>query len=242
VKTKNIVFGGILAVIGLLMLINPGACINAVVVLVGLTAVVTGGYNLFYTLKNITVPEIKKMILIKSIVSIVIGLVAVICPFALVKTVASIWKIISYVLAVYLILFAATNVYSSIKFRKTAGDDFKKNLIEGIICFLIAVLLFIIPIEEVGLTIVRILGTISIIIGAVLIFVEVGIARRTTVVSKEDVNVVDDDESAASSEAPSSEDTTSSENTSSEDTSSSADTPSEDTAAKPETTTTSETN
>ena len=41
-KTKNIVFGGILAVIGLLMLINPGACINAVVVLVGLTAIVIG--------------------------------------------------------------------------------------------------------------------------------------------------------------------------------------------------------
>ena len=204
-KTKNIVFGGILAVIGLLMLINPGACINAVVVLVGLTAIAAGGYNLFYTLKNITVPEIKKMILIKSIVSIVIGLVAVICPFALVKTVTSIWKIISYILAVYLILFAATNVYSSIKFRKTAGDDFKKNLIEGIICFLIAVLLFIIPIEEVGLTIVRVLGTISIIIGAVLIFVEVGIARRTTVVSKEDVNVVDDDESATTDEAPKSE-------------------------------------
>ena len=234
-KTKNIVFGGILAVIGLLMLINPGACINAVVVLVGLTAIAAGGYNLFYTLKNITIPEIKKMILIKSIVSIVIGLVAVICPFALVKTVTSIWKIISYVLAVYLILFAATNVYSSIKFRKTAGDDFKKNLIEGIICFLIAVLLFIIPIEEVGLTIVRVLGTISIIIGAVLIFVEVGIARRTTVVSKEDVNVVDD-------EPQKSDDTSSSEDTTSENTSSSADTPSEDTTAKPETTTTSETN
>ena len=234
-KTKNIVFGGILAVIGLLMLINPGACINAVVVLVGLTAIAAGGYNLFYTLKNITVPEIKKMILIKSIVSIVIGLVAVICPFALVKTVTSIWKIISYVLAVYLILFAATNVYSSIKFRKTAGDDFKKNLIEGIICFLIAVLLFIIPIEEVGLTIVRVLGTISIIIGAVLIFVEVGIARRTTVVSKEDVNVVDD-------EPQKSDDTSSTEDAPSEDTSSSADTPSEDTTAKPETTTTSETN
>ena len=238
-KTKNIVFGGILAVIGLLMLINPGACINAVVVLVGLTAIAAGGYNLFYTLKNITVPEIKKMILIKSIVSIVIGLVAVICPFALVKTVTSIWKIISYVLAVYLILFAATNVYSSIKFRKTAGDDFKKNLIEGIICFLIAVLLFIIPIEEVGLTIVRVLGTISIIIGAVLIFVEVGIARRTTVVSKEDVNVVDD-EPQKSDDTSSTEDTSSSENTSSEET------PSENTTSSDEkpsdTTTTSETN
>ena len=227
-KTKNIVFGGILAVIGLLMLINPGACINAVVVLVGLTAIAAGGYNLFYTLKNITVPEIKKIILIKSIVSIVIGLVAVICPFALVKTVTSIWKIISYVLAVYLIIFAATNVYSGIKFRKTVEEDFKKNLIEGLICFLIAVLLFIIPIEEVGLTIVRILGIIGIVIGAVLIFVEVGIARRTTVISKDDVVVTDDEESSTSTETPTAEAETSSQSSAPEEK------PSEESASTPE--------
>ena len=233
-KTKNIVFGGILAVIGLLMLINPGACINAVVVLVGLTAIAAGGYNLFYTLKNITVPEIKKIILIKSIVSIVIGLVAVICPFALVKTVTSIWKIISYVLAVYLIIFAATNVYSGIKFRKTVEEDFKKNLIEGLICFLIAVLLFIIPIEEVGLTIVRILGIIGIVIGAVLIFVEVGIARRTTVISKDDVTVVDDDASAATDESQKSDETSTAEAETSSQPSTPEEKPTEKSASTPE--------
>ncbi len=204
-KTKNIVFGGILAVIGLLMLINPGACINAVVVLVGLTAIVIGVYNLFSTYKKSSVPQVKKMILIKSIVSIVIGLIAVISPFALVKTVASIWKIISFVLGIYLILFAASGIYSGIKYKATNPEDFKKSLTEGLICVLIAILLFIIPVGAVGLTIVKALGIIGIIIGAVLIFVEVGIARRTTVVSKEDVNVVDDDESATTDEAPKSE-------------------------------------
>lgn len=197
-KTKNIVLGGILAVIGLLMIINPGACINAVVVLVGLTAVVIGGYNLFYTYKNCTVSQAKKMILIKSIVSIVIGLIAVISPFALVKTVASIWKIISIVLGVYLILFAAAGIYSGIKYKSENPEDFKKNLTEGIICVLIAILLFIIPVGAVGLTIVKALGVIGIIVGAVLILVEVGIARRTTVATKDDVTIVDDEEAADS--------------------------------------------
>lgn len=220
-KTKNIVLGGILAVIGLLMLINPGACINAVVVLVGLTAVVIGGYNLFYTYKNCTVPQAKKMILIKSIVSIVIGLIAVISPFALVKTVASIWKIISIVLGVYLILFAAAGIYSGIKYKSENPEDFKKNLTEGIICVLIAILLFIIPVGAVGLTIVKALGVIGIIVGAVLILVEVGIARRTTVATKDDVTVVDDEEEAATTEsAPASDssaDSSSSDSSSSEE-------------------------
>ena len=220
-KTKNIVLGGILAVIGLLMIINPGACINAVVVLVGLTAVVIGGYNLFYTYKNCTVPQAKKMILIKSIVSIVIGLIAVISPFALVKTVASIWKIISIVLGVYLILFAAAGIYSGIKYKSENPEDFKKNLTEGIICVLIAILLFIIPVGAVGLTIVKALGVIGIIVGAVLILVEVGIARRTTVATKDDVTVVDDEEEAATTEsapAPdSSADSSSSDSSSSEE-------------------------
>lgn len=227
-KIKNIVLGGILAVIGLLMIIKPEACINAVVVLVGLTAVVIGGYNLFYSYKKCTLPQAKKMILIKSIVSLVIGLIAVISPFALVKTVASIWKIISIVLGVYLILFATAGIYSGIKYKSESPEDFKKNLTEGIICVLIAILLFIIPIEAVGLTIVKALGVIGIIVGAVLILVEVGIARRTTVVSKDDVTVVDDEE--AESEAPDTE-TTSSESSSEPDSSASdstADASSED--------------
>lgn len=225
-KIKNIVLGGILAVIGLLMIIKPEACINAVVVLVGLTAVVIGGYNLFYTYKKCTLPQAKKMILIKSIVSLVIGLIAVISPFALVKTVASIWKIISIVLGVYLILFATAGIYSGIKYKSESPEDFKKNLTEGIICVLIAILLFIIPIEAVGLTIVKALGVIGIIVGAVLILVEVGIARRTTVVSKDDVTVVDDEK--AESEAPDTE-TSSAESSSTPDSSTSDSTP--DTAA-----------
>lgn len=194
-KTKNIVLGGILAVIGLLMLIIPEACIKAVVILVGLTAVIIGGYNLFvvYKKSRTQIPEIRKMILIKAITSIVIGLIAVISPFALIKVIESIWKVISYVLAVYLILFATTIFYSVIKNRNIKSEDSKKNIMEGIICILLSVILFIIPSGTIGQTIVRVLGVAGVIVGAVLILVEVVIAKRTTVVSKEDVVIVDEE-------------------------------------------------
>lgn len=194
-KTKNIVLGGILAVIGFLMLIMPNACIKAVAILVGLTAIIIGGYNLFvvYKKSRTQTPEVRKIILIKAITSIVIGLIAVISPFALVKVLGSIWKIISYILAVYLILYAATIIYSAIKYRDVKSENLKKNIIEGIICILLSVILFVIPSEVIGKTFVRVLGVAGIIVGAVLILVEVLIEKRTTVITKEDVVIVDEE-------------------------------------------------
>lgn len=194
-KTKNLILGGVLALIGLLMLTMPGACINAVVVLIGLTAIAVGIYNLVVVYKNDKNPQIKKVVLIKSIVSIVIGLVAVISPFALIKTIASIWTIISYILAVYLILFAAAGIYSCLKLKRddVNPDERKKITRENVICLLIAILLFIIPIEAVGKTFVRVLGIVGLVIGAVLILVEIIVSKRTTVISAEDVDVKDED-------------------------------------------------
>ena len=94
-KTKNIILGAILAIIGIIMIAIPDACIKAVVVLVGLAAVAFSVYNLLVVYKNTEDSAFKKTLLIKSICTFVIGLISIVCPFALVKTVATIWKIIS---------------------------------------------------------------------------------------------------------------------------------------------------
>ena len=52
-KTKNVILGLCLAVVGLLMAAMPSACIKAVVVIVGLVAICHGGYNLFVDYKFI---------------------------------------------------------------------------------------------------------------------------------------------------------------------------------------------
>jgi len=190
-KTKNIILGICLSLIGLLMTIAPGTCIKAVVVIVGLVAICSGAYNLFVEYKKTTIPQIKQSLLIKSIASIVIGLIAVICPFALLKTVSSIWKVISYILAVYLILFSFYGFYTASKMREAAPEERKRITKESFIGLLIAVLLFVIPIEAVGRTFVRIIGIAGLAIGVVLIIIEIVISKRTTVIKEEDAVVVD---------------------------------------------------
>ena len=191
-KTKNIILGAVLAVIGILMVAIPDACIKAVVVLVGAAAVAFSVYNLLVVYKQSEDAVFKKTILIKGIVTFVVGLVAVICPFVLVKTVAAIWKIISIVLAVYLILYGGVSVYSSAKLRAEFPLESRRLIFEALICVAIAVLLIIIPIESFGRAFVRIVGLGGLLIGLIMIVVEIVVSKRTagfeaTVTDEEDI-------------------------------------------------------
>ena len=191
-KTKNIILGAVLAVIGILMVAIPEACIRAVVVLVGAAAVAFSVYNLLVVYKQSEDAVFKKTILIKGIVTFVVGLVAVICPFVLVKTVAAIWKIISIVLAVYLILYGGVSVYSSAKLRTGFPLESRRLIFEALICVAIAVLLIIIPIESFGRAFVRIVGLGGLLVGLIMIVVEIVVSKRTagfeaTVTDEEDI-------------------------------------------------------
>lgn len=178
-KTKNIILGAILAILGIIMIAKPDACIKAVVVIVGLAALVFSIYNLLFVYKQCEDPVYKKTLFIKGLVTFVIGLISIICPFVLVKTVTTIWKIISIVLAVYLILYAGVSVYSSAKLRAKFADESKKLLIEALIFVAIAILLIIIPIEQFGIAFVRVVGLGGLIIGLVMVAVEIVVSKRT---------------------------------------------------------------
>ena len=179
-KTKNIILGAVLAVIGILMLAIPDACIKAVVVLVGAAAVAFSVYNLLVVYKQSEDAAFKKTILIKGIVTFIIGLVAVICPFVLVKTVAAIWKIVSIALAVYLSLYGGVSVYSAAKLRSNYPVESRRLIFEALICVAIAVLLIVIPIESFGEALVRIVGLIGLMVGLIMIAVEVVVSKRTS--------------------------------------------------------------
>ena len=205
-KTKNIILGAILAIIGIIMIAIPDACIKAVVVLVGLAAVAFSVYNLLVIYKQSEDPVFKKTLLVKSICTFVIGLVSVICPFALVKTVAAIWKIISIVLAVYLILYAGVSVYSSAKLRAAYPEESKKLLFEALIFVAIAILLIIIPIESFGRAFVRVVGLGGLIVGLVMIAVEIVVGKRTAVAEEEDISQKMDPQTAAETQTASDSD------------------------------------
>ena len=178
-KTKNIILGAILAVIGILMIAIPDACIKAVVVLVGAAAVVFSIYNLSVVYKQSEDAAYKKTILIKGIITFIIGLVAVISPFVLVKTVAAIWKIISIVLAVYLILYGGVSVYSAAKLKAEFPVISRRLIVEALICVAIAVLLIIISLDSFVRAFVQIVGAGGLLIGLIMVIVEIIVSKRT---------------------------------------------------------------
>lgn len=204
-KTKNLILGGILTVVGLLMALMPGTCVKAVVVVVGLAAVASGIYNLFFLLKKTEVAELKKSMMIKGLASIGIGLIAVICPFALLKTGEVIWTVFSYILSGYLVLFSVYGFYTGSKIKNVIPEERKRITKESFISLLIAVLLIIVPIKEVGKALIRIVGIAGCAIGALLIIVEIAVAKRTSVADAADVEVVDDSETAGTEEEPAKE-------------------------------------
>ncbi len=178
-KTKNIILGAVLAVIGILMAAVPDTCIKAAVILVGAASVAFSVYNLLVVYKQSEDAVFKKTLLIKSICTFIVGLIAVICPFVLFQTVAIIWKIVSIVLAVYLILYAGVSVYSSAKLRNSFPLESRRLIFEALIFVAIAVLLIIIPIESFGRAFVRTVGLGGLLVGLIMIIVEVAVSKRT---------------------------------------------------------------
>ena len=200
-KTKNVILGVILAVLGIVMIAIPETCIKAVVVIVGAAAVAFSVYNLRVVYKKSEDAAFKKALLIKSIVTFVVGLISVICPFVLIKTVEAIWKIISIVLAVYLILYAGLSVYSSAKIRSDFPEESKKFIFEALIFVVIAILLIILPIDQFGQTFVRIAGLGGLVVGLVMVAVEIVVNKRTAADESSDADITEKMDQQAQAEA-----------------------------------------
>ena len=178
-KTKNVILGAILAVLGIVMIAIPEYRIMAVVIIVGAAAVAFSVYNLLVVYKKSDDAAFKKTLLIKSIITFVVGLISVICPFVLLKTVETIFKIFSFILAAYLILYAGVSVYSSAKMRAAFPEESKRLIFEALIFVAIAILLILIPIDQFGQAFIRIVGLGGLIIGLVMVAVEIVVSKRT---------------------------------------------------------------
>ncbi len=165
---KNITTGVLLVAVGLLVLLNPETCIKVLIILLGAFSVVKGIYDLA-KMRSISDDDIyKKVVIVEAIVSILIGIAAVVAPFALFNTVQEIIRIMLYVLAAYLILEAFACFFLAVKLK---GLDVEKGVAksfvhQGLCSLLVAVILFLLP-QNFGILIVRALGCIFI-IGAVI--------------------------------------------------------------------------
>ena len=157
---------GLLSMIaGLLMLFSPEAWTKVVVILLGLAAIVNGCFNLFYVRRIFDDNYFQRSIIIRGLLSLVVGLVAVILPLALAAT---IWTAMIYVLAAYLLVSATLDLYASLRLH-ASGVDTKPYYGEIVGSVILAVVLFVIP-AQVGLALIRIFGALLVLSGLGVIF------------------------------------------------------------------------
>ncbi len=157
---------GILSLIaGLLMLFSPEAWTKVVVILLGLAAIVNGFFNLFYVRRIFDDDYFRRSIIIRGILSLVVGLVAVILPLVLA---AAVWIAMVYMLAVYLLVSATLELYASLRLH-ASGVDTKPYYGEIVGSVILAVVLFVIP-AQVGIVLVRICGALLVLSGLGVIF------------------------------------------------------------------------
>ncbi len=195
---KNIALGILIAIVGILVMIFPRYSIDVVVILLGIAAIISGIYNLLKFYKVSDNLGFKKIILIKSITSIVLGVLAVVLPFAFIKVIETIVKVLLYVEAVYLLLSAFAEILIIEKLKEN-NENLKTLRFEILSSILAAILLFLLA-PNFGEIVVRILG--AILTAGGIIYVIYYYLHKPIVVEAENVHDVNEDETSSQNENP----------------------------------------
>ena len=183
-------FSGILAaLLGILVIIFPAFWIKLVVIIIGLAAIAYGIYSLKFTKVISEDIYYRRTILIKSIVSIIAGLMAVLFPLAIG---GAAWTAMIWMLIIYLLASGAIGFYAA-ALLKDAGVERKRYIIENLLLLAIAVVLILISPRALGNAIIRLIGIVVLIAGLGLILFDV-------FAGKGEVEVVVKDERPASSD------------------------------------------
>ncbi|MCR4822144.1 MAG: DUF308 domain-containing protein [Treponema sp.] len=166
---KNKIFlGFVTAALGLFLLISPDTFISFFVIILGLAAIIDGIFILATTRDLIIDPQYKLIVTVRGIMSIIVGLLAVILPIAVATVV---WKAMAYTLGIYLIISAGLQIYTITKLHRN-GIMIRQSMIEVFSSLLIALVLFIIPAQTAGHFIIRLFGIALLAVGAGLLVIQ----------------------------------------------------------------------
>lgn len=186
---KNKVFIGFMtAALGLFLLISPDTFISFFVILLGVAAVIDGIFILAATRDLIIDPQYKLIVTIRGVLSVVVGLLAVILPIAVA---AVVWKAMAYTLAIYLLISSVMQLYTITKLHRN-GIMIRQSMIEVASSLVLALVLFIIPAQSAGHFIVRLFGIILLAIGVGLFVIQW--KSRPEVVIPDSVETIEDEE------------------------------------------------
>lgn len=163
-------FSGILAaLLGLLVIIFPAFWIKLVVIIIGLAAIAYGIYCLKFTKVLSEDIGYRRTILIKSIVSIIAGVMAVLFPLAIG---GAAWTAMIWVLIFYLLLSAAAGFYAA-ALLKDSGVERKRYIIENLLLLAVAIILILLSPRDLGMAIIRLIGVVVLVAGVALILFDV---------------------------------------------------------------------
>ena len=186
---KNKVFLGFMtAALGLFLLISPDTFISFFVIILGVAAIIDGVFILAATRDLIIDPQYKLIVTVRGVLSIVVGLLAVILPIAVA---AVVWKAMAYTLAIYLIISAGMQIYTITKLHRN-GIMVRQSMIEVASSLLIALVLFIIPAQTAGIFIIRLFGLALLVVGVG--FLVIQWKSRPEVVLPDSVETVEEEE------------------------------------------------
>ncbi|MCR4947715.1 MAG: DUF308 domain-containing protein [Treponema sp.] len=195
-------YSGILAaILGLLIIIFPAFWIKLVVIMLGLAAIAYGVYSLKFTKVISEDISYRRTILIKSIVSIAAGVMAVLFPLAIG---GAAWTAMIWLLIFYLLISAAAGFYAA-ALLKNSGVERKRYIIENLLLLAVAVILILISPRSLGNAIIRLIGIITLVAGVILIVFDV-------VSSRGEVEVIVKNEEPVNHDADAQSDTSANDN------------------------------
>lgn len=187
--------GILAAVLGLFIIIFPTFWINLVVIILGLGAVGYGVYNLKFSKDAFEDQLYKRIIMIRSIVSIVIGVMSVLFPLAISNAA---WTVMKIVLIIYLIGAAAVGFFS-VSLLKDANIERKNYIFENLILLGIAVILILLSPKALGTAIIRLVGIIALVGGLGLMAFELISKKKEIVVAEVEVKDAEPEEQVVES-------------------------------------------
>ena len=165
--TVDFLISGLFIVLGLMLSIFTQFSIKIIVIALGAAAVVKGLYDLAKVKKLSKDAGFNRMVLIRSLAGILVGLLAFFLPLAFFRTAETVVKVMLYLLAIFLMISGVLQLFLVAKLnQEEVPAPTKPMKIEAVSYFLVAIFLFLVA--SINITgIIRIVGILLVIVGVI---------------------------------------------------------------------------
>lgn len=164
-NNSNYFLGIMTAIVGLMMLLAAESMVQILVVVLGISAVLDGGFMLAAVAPLSVEKNFKIECYIRGIAGIVIGILCIVLPLRVAQFA---WQSLIYIFAIYSIFAAICQIPITLTLHQD-GLPVKRHVIEIVATIVLAVILFALP-SSFGFTIIRIGGALLLLAGAAITF------------------------------------------------------------------------